>query len=46
MSFERLLLIMFKGEERPCWWSQGKITTFSFVIREKGKVVRALGQGV
>ena len=37
---------MFKGDGRGCWWSQGKITTFSFVVREKVRVVRALGQGI
>ena len=46
MSFERFLLIMFKGEGSGCWWSQGKITTSSFVVREKGRVVRTLGQGI
>ena len=24
----------------------GRITTFSFVVREKGRVVRASGQGI
>ena len=28
------------------WWSQGKITTFSFVVSEKGRVVRASGHGI
>ena len=37
---------MFKGDGRGCWWSQGKITTFSFVVREKVRVLRASGYGI
>ena len=43
---QKFRLIMFKGEGSGCWCSEGKITTFSFVVREKSRIVRALGQRI